>query len=239
VPAHPGSISRQPRRTALRRGDAEVHTCEHLLAAAFALGVDNLLIELDAAELPGCDGSARDFVDLLESAGLAEQDEPRRELRLERTCSVVAEKGSIIALPYHRGLRVTYVFAPRDGAFGGPAVVDVEVTADRFVREIAPARTFVTLREAELARAAGLGLGANFENTLIWDGERLLNNRFRFDDEPARHKVLDVIGDLALASRPLTAHVIAQGTGHWENLALLGEIEAVARASGDFPSAAV
>ena len=225
VRANPGSISQQPRRTALCDGDVEVHTCEHLLAAAFALGVDNLTIELDAAELPGCDGSSKDFVDALESAYIVEQDTPRLEFCLDRPCSVLRECGSIIALPYSRGLRVTYIFAPQDDAFGGAAVVDVEVTAERFVRDIAPARTFVTLEEAELARAAGLGLGANYDNTLVWDGARLLHNSFRFDDEAARHKALDVIGDLALASRRINAHIVAYRTGHWENLALLREIE--------------
>ena len=233
VPAGPGSVSRQPRRTALCQGVAEVHTCEHLLAAAFALGVDNLVIELDAAEVPGCDGSARDFVALLECAEPVAQDAPRREFRLDRVCSVVRDRGSIIALPFQTGLRVSYVYAPADGAFGGPAVVDVEVDAKRFVQEIAPARTFVTLQEATIARAAGLGLGADYDNTLVWDGQGVLYNSLRFDDEPARHKTLDIIGDLSLASRRINAHIVAHGTGHWENLALLAKIEAVIAASED------
>lgn len=224
VPAIAAHIDQQPRRTALRRGPAEVHTCEHLLAATRALGVDNLIADLDGAELPGCDGSSLAYVEAIREAGIAPQGTPRRTLVLSTPVSVISGARTLIALPYPGALRVTYCFAPEDGAFGGPRVFDITVDADTFTREIAPARTFVTLAEAELARAAGLGLGATYDNTLVWDGEQVLNNTLRFDDEPARHKALDVIGDLALAGRPLHAHVIAQRTGHPENLELLRRI---------------
>jgi UDP-3-O-acyl N-acetylglucosamine deacetylase len=227
VAARTDAIDIQPRRTALKRGAAEVNTCEHLLAAAWALGVDNLIAEIDSTELPGCDGSGQAFAEALLDAGLAPQGRPRRGFAITRPCAHVQPGRSIIALPYPRGLRVTYVYAPDDGAFGGPSVFDCEVTPDGFLKEIAPARTFVTMAEAQVARAAGLGLGATYDNTLVWDEGEVLHNTLRFPDEPARHKTLDVIGDLALCSRRLQAHVIAHRSGHWENLALARRIEAL------------
>ena len=231
LPARTALIDIQPRRTALRRGDAEVNTCEHLLAAAWALGVDNLVAEIDGAELPGCDGSAKTFADALLASGLTPQASRRRTFALPGPCAHIDRDRSILALPYGQGLRITYVYAPEDGAFGGPTVFDCEVTPEGFLEQIAPARTFVTLAEAERARAAGLGLGANYDNTLVWDAGEVLHNTLRYPDEPARHKALDVIGDLALCSRRLQAHVIAQRTGHWENLALARRIEAVIAAT--------
>jgi UDP-3-O-acyl N-acetylglucosamine deacetylase len=225
LPARTALIDIQPRRTALRHGDAEVNTCEHLLAAAWALGVDNLVAEIDGAELPGCDGSAKAFADALIQSGLTRQPSPRRTFALSEPCAHIAGGRSIVALPHGQGLRVTYVYAPEDGAFGGPNVFDCQVTPQGFLEQIAPARTFVTLAEAERARAAGLGLGATYDNTLVWNAGEVLHNTLRYPDEPARHKALDVIGDLALCSRRLQAHVIAQRTGHWENLALARRIE--------------
>lgn len=235
IPARMEMVAEQPRRTTLRRGVAEVNTCEHLLAAAWALGLSNLIVELDAAELPGCDGSAETFVQSIIGSGLSPQDARLQPFALDRPCAVLKSDRSIIALPYPDAFRVTYVYAPEDDAFGGSAVFDVVVNSRSFMQEVAPARTFVTMAEAKLARAAGLGLGATYDNTLVWDDGQVLNNRLRFPDEPARHKALDVIGDLALASRGLHAHVIAQRTGHRENLALLRQIQAIIQDRPEVP----
>lgn len=225
IPAHHSAVSPQPRRTALAVGDAEVNTCEHLLATTSALGIDNLLVEIDAAELPGLDGSSLPYVNALGNAGRVTQSNERTPIRIAEPLSLVRDQQSLLALPFADGLRITYLFAPDNGAFGGDYLVDLIVTPDAFVNEIAPARTFVTMKEAKLAQAAGLGRGATPENTIVWDDDQLMaGQQLRLAGEPARHKALDLIGDMALLGKPLQAHLVATRTGHRENLELVRRI---------------
>jgi len=219
--AHPDRLCQRMRRTAMAEGDVEVHTTEHLLSAASGLGIDNLVVELDAVELPGLDGSALGFAEALQAAGIVEQDAVRQAFTLERPIAVEHGGASIVALPYHGGLKITYTLDDHDGAFTGTRMVELELTPERFLDEIAPARTFCLAHEVEQLRAMGLGKGANYENTCVFDGETVINNQLRFPDEPARHKVLDLIGDLMMATRPLNAHIIAVRSGHRENMALV------------------
>jgi UDP-3-O-[3-hydroxymyristoyl] N-acetylglucosamine deacetylase / 3-hydroxyacyl-[acyl-carrier-protein] dehydratase len=210
------------RRTALRKGDAEVHTIEHLLSALAGFGIDNIEIELDGAELPGADGSARPFVALLRQAGVHEQDVPVREIVIKEPIGISENGASLVALPYD-GLRVSYTLD-----YPLPTLPSmhftIELDEERYENEIAPARTFVLRREAEMLLAAGLGKGANTENTVVINDDGKVDGAMRFTDEPVRHKVLDIMGDLALLGAPLRAHIIAVKSGHELNAALVKKI---------------
>ncbi|MHC5067123.1 MAG: UDP-3-O-acyl-N-acetylglucosamine deacetylase [Planctomycetota bacterium] len=222
--AHPDLLCQRQRRTAMAQGDVEVHTTEHFLSAATGLGLDNLIIEIDNVELPGMDGSAIDFCTALREAGIVDQDAARRTFTLTEPVAVEVGNASVIALPYHDGLKITYTLDDHGGHFTGTRMVELELTPDTFVEEIARARTFCLAQEVEMLRAAGLGKGANYDNTCVFDGDSVVNTELRYPDEPARHKVLDLIGDLVHASRRLNAHIIAVRSGHRENMALVQEL---------------
>ncbi len=205
ITSHPNRLCQRMRRTALAATvagvEVEVHTTEHFLAAATGLGLDNLFIELDAVEFPGLDGSALDFANCLRGAGIVEQAVARPYFDVTEAVAVSDGKSSIVALPYRHGLKITYSLDDHGGALGGPQMVEVELTEESFVREIAPARTFCMAKEVEMLRALGLGKGATTQNTCVYDGTRIIDNELRFKDEAARHKILDLIGDLAHATQ--------------------------------------
>ncbi|HAT10777.1 MAG TPA: 3-hydroxyacyl-[acyl-carrier-protein] dehydratase FabZ [Planctomycetes bacterium] len=224
VRSDPANLCQRMRRTALAVGEVEVHTCEHFLAAAYGLGIDNLRVELTAVEFPGLDGSAKEFVEILRAAGIIEQGEPRASYEITEPISVSDGKTSIVALPWKGGLKITYSLDDHGGALGGAQIVEVEVTEEGFSQHIAPARTFCMAKEVEMLRALGLGKGANYENTCVYDGTQVVGTQLRFRDEAARHKILDMIGDLAHVHRRLGAHIIAVRSGHRENMLLVQEI---------------
>lgn len=224
VASSPDHLCQRMRRTALAVGDVEVHTCEHFLAATTGLGIDNLRVEMNAVEFPGLDGSAKDFVDCLRSAGIVEQGEPRKGFDIAEPISVSDGRTSLVALPWKNGLKISYTLDDHGGALGGAQVVEVELSEESFTNQIAPARTFCMAKEVEMLRALGLGKGANYQNTCVYDGTRVVGTELRFRDEAARHKILDLIGDLAHAHRHLNAHIIAVRSGHRENMLLVQEI---------------
>ena len=228
ITAHPSRLCQRMRRTALvdtiNGIEVEVHTTEHFLAACVGLGIDNLVIELDAVELPGLDGSALDFATCLRAAGLIDQALARRSYDVTQPISISDGKSSIIALPHADGMKITYSLDDHGGAMGGAQVVEIELTEQSFSEKIAPARTFCLAKEVEMLRALGLGKGATTKNTCVYDGKRIIDNELRFPDEAARHKILDLIGDLAHATRRLNTHLIAVRTGHRENMLLVQEL---------------
>lgn len=223
IPCSVFARTHQQRRTALRSGDVEVHTVEHLVSAAMALGIDNLEVEMTGEEMPGMDGSALRFLELLRDAGVHEQEAPCKEIVITEPVEVSHGEASIVALPYPQGLRISYTLD-----YPVPTLpsmyYSVEVTAERFGNEIAPARTFCLRREAEMLLAAGLGKGANTDNTVVMDDDGTVEGELRFPDEPVRHKILDLLGDLALVGAPLRAHIIAVKSGHELNAALANRI---------------
>ncbi|MEM8885505.1 MAG: UDP-3-O-acyl-N-acetylglucosamine deacetylase [Planctomycetota bacterium] len=226
IPARIEYMHDAPRRTCLKEGAAEVHTTEHLLAALAAAQVDNVICEMDGPELPGVDGSSRPFLDAIEGTKLKDQKDPVLIHTLREPIFVEGEDWTIVALPREEGLRLTYTLS-----FDTPREIQetmtFDLTQDGFREAIAPARTFCTSEEIAMLREAGLGKGATEENTVvITDDEHHDRNVMRFPDEPLRHKILDMIGDLALLGRPLHAHVIAQRTGHAANRALVRRIAA-------------
>jgi UDP-3-O-[3-hydroxymyristoyl] N-acetylglucosamine deacetylase / 3-hydroxyacyl-[acyl-carrier-protein] dehydratase len=227
------------RRTALvGEGSAEVHTAEHLLACCVGLRVDNLTVEVAGPEVPGMDGSGLPFADLFRSLGIVEQRAPRREIVVEEPLAVSAgEDATLAAFPFDGGFKVSYTLD-----YGHPWLgvqhVSFVVDEDRFAKEIAPARTFCLESEAEALRKAGLGLGATYENTLVVGDSGVVGNTPRWPDEFARHKVLDLLGDLFLAGADLRGHVQAHRTGHAANLRFVERlVEVGKRREGEGASA--
>jgi UDP-3-O-[3-hydroxymyristoyl] N-acetylglucosamine deacetylase/3-hydroxyacyl-[acyl-carrier-protein] dehydratase len=240
IPATPDHVVDRGRRTALAEGAAEVHTVEHLLSACHGLGVDNLVVEMDAVEVPGMDGSALPFVEALRRARIVEiPGAPRRDLVL-RAAEGVAETGSdatLTAVPFEHGLAVSYTLDYGPKAPFGPQHVSVQITEDAYVREIAPARTFVLEAEADALRRMGLGKGATHENTLVVGPDGPVNNRLRFPDEYARHKMLDMVGDLFLAGADLKARLVGVRSGHAGNALLARRFAGLVRAERDADAA--
>ncbi|MBI4575989.1 MAG: UDP-3-O-[3-hydroxymyristoyl] N-acetylglucosamine deacetylase [Planctomycetes bacterium] len=218
------SVTEQPRRTALRRGEAEVHTVEHLMATAYAMGITNLEVEVEGPELPALDGSALPLYEVLDEAGAIEQDADRPRYAVRRTLSVTDGEASLVVVPQASGLTLSYTLN-YEGTHPTSQHFSVPVNEGSFRRELAPARTFVMESEVEACLAAGLGKGATTSNTLVVraDGS-VKENALRFPDEFVRHKTLDLLGDLALANVELEAHVIAVKSGHRTNAMMVRQI---------------
>jgi len=211
----PDSLGEAARRTQLVHGSAEVHTVEHLLAALAAAPIDNVLVELDGPELPGLDGSALPWALALRQAGDAAQSTPRRTLRLARRVAVEAGGATLVAEPVD-GAVLELDYTLDYTAQGLPRQrVQARFPGTDFAAELAPARTFVLAAEAAAMLAAGLGKGATPENTVVLQPDgRPASGKLRFPDEPARHKMLDLLGDLALLGADLQARVVAVKSGH-------------------------
>ena len=198
--------------TRLSRDAGSVDTVEHLLAALSSLGIDNVVVELNYPEVPIMDGSAAPWVYLINEAGVKRLGPPRRYLKVLRPMSLSRGDKRIAIYPSDH-FKVTYSIA-----FDHPLLRHqsrtMRITEETFVEEIAPARTFGFLKEVEMLRQQGLALGGSLENAIVIGDTGVLNNGLRFDDEFVRHKILDVIGDLALVGRPVIGHVVAHRGGH-------------------------
>jgi len=218
-----------PRRTQLGRGDDALHTVEHVLAAVVALELDDLVLEMDSAEPPVLDGSARPFLDALVDAGRAEHDEPAAVLRLAEPVRVQEGASVYEAFPAESlDLRVAIDFPhPLVGA----QEIELRVTPESFARELAAARTFGFVHEVEALRAAGLALGGSTENAVVLGPDGVVDNAVRWPDEFVRHKALDCVGDLALAGARVRARIVADRPSHSGTVMLVREM--LARAAND------
>ncbi|MBI5850421.1 MAG: UDP-3-O-[3-hydroxymyristoyl] N-acetylglucosamine deacetylase [Planctomycetes bacterium] len=233
-------LKTRERRTCLHHGQAEVFTVEHLLASLWAMRIDNVEVHVDAEEIPGMDGSAREFVEAIRAAGVSEQKATRHRFAVSAPIHVREGGASVTVLPGEGGLSVDYNLDYPTGVgelSGRRQSVSYRITPEVFEREVAPARTWVFEHEVEALRAAGLGKGANTANTLVVGPAGVKDNSMRWPDELARHKLLDLIGDLSLCGVDLDAHVVATRSGHGLNMQvvqrLLQEIEAQENA-GEF-----
>lgn len=220
VAAKASNVTNALRATTLEVGQAKVFTVEHLLAAFSAIGVDNCLVEITAVEPPVADGSSLPFVKLIQEAGVVEQDRPRQVITVTQSYTVRQPDKFITILPYE-GLRITFT-SVNPHPMLGVQFGDYEVTADTFIQDIAPARTIGFMHEVEALKAQGLALGGSLDNAVVYDSEKALTP-LRFPDELVRHKILDVIGDLALAGC-IRGHVIAVKSSHALNTALAKQI---------------
>jgi UDP-3-O-[3-hydroxymyristoyl] N-acetylglucosamine deacetylase / 3-hydroxyacyl-[acyl-carrier-protein] dehydratase len=226
IPALVSYVAKRARRTALRNGDAMIETCEHCLSAVAGLGIDNLVIEINAAELPGLDGSAKPYVDTLLSAGIEASEAPRRRMVVTEPVIVRQDDAMVAAVPSdEKQMAVMY-----DLNYGNHPVVNRQLAVFDFntqdyAKEIAPARTFVLEAEAQALRQVGLGKHLTPMDVVVFDGTGPMGgNKLRFPDEPARHKVLDLIGDLSLLGAPIQGRIIAHKSGHGLNQALARQL---------------
>ncbi len=212
VPAVTDRIAGISYATGLAQDAASVGTVEHLLAAFVGLGIDNVTVELNQAEVPIMDGSAASFVYLVHEAGTRTLAAPRRFLKVVRPIAL-SNGNKRIAVYASDHFKVTYSIS-----FDHPLLRHQSrtqhVTEETFVEEIAPARTFGFLKEVEQLRKKGLALGGSLDNAIVLGETGFLNNTLRFEDEFVRHKILDVIGDLALVGHPIIGHVVAHRGGH-------------------------
>jgi len=212
IPALVESVLPAPRCTALGAGSSRVRTVEHLLAACVFAGLDNAILAVEGEELPAADGSAADYLDLIEHVGLIDQGVPQAAWRLAEAVELVDPEGGRWRMTAVPAEAPAFRFRFRGGgrldgreaawAPGAPA------------RETASARTFCFEREVAALRQAGLGLGGTLDNVLVLREDGTSVNAARGEDERVRHKLLDLVGDLALAGAPIRASILAEGTGH-------------------------
>ena len=218
-----GGSALKRRRTVIGAGPAEIQTTEHLLAALSGLGISNMVVEIDGPELPGLDGSAKDYVDALDRANIIEQNALAQKLVIERPVWC-GNRDSFLAVFPHPSLRISYFLSYSEPSIGDQ-FLSLEISEEVFRREIAPARTFCVKKEALLLLALGYGRGADYKNTLIMGKRGPFKNSLRFPDEHVRHKMLDLMGDLSLAGMPIEGHVVAVKSGHSLNMELVKKLK--------------
>ena len=216
IPALVDNVLKRPRRTCIRNGTLRVETIEHCMAALAGTGINNATVKVSGGlvgELPAVDGSSQPYVSAIREAGLVEQDAPVAPLVIRRPVQVSHGESTLAALPGPTDhMEVIYDFE-------APAPVGRQVFAFRlgpedFESQIAPARTFVFENEAQELRAAGLGKHLTPQDVLVISPNGPIENQYRFVDECVRHKVLDLIGDLYLAGRPIFGRIVAHKSGH-------------------------
>jgi len=226
IPVRADSVTDTRLASTISVGAAKVFTVEHLMSACAGLGIDNLYVDITAEEVPILDGSASSFVFLLQSAGIVEQQAPKRFLRVLKTVQVSEGEGDNIKWaklePYH-GYKLSFEIDFRHPAVDstGQQVV-FDMSEGVYSRDIARARTFGFTKDVEMMRANGLALGGGLDNAIVMDDYKVLNaDGLRYDDEFVKHKILDAMGDLYIVGKPLLAAYSAFRSGHAMNNQLL------------------
>ena len=231
IKAQPGLISDTRMCSTLVQGSARIATVEHLMSALAGLGVDNVYVDLNAAEVPIMDGSSGPFVFLLQSAGIVEQSALKKFIRIKKTVEVREADKWVRFDPYF-GFKIDFTID-----FDHPAVehtgqnVKIDFADNSYIKEVSRARTFGFMQEVETLRSMGLARGGSLDNAIVLDEYRILNNDgLRYNDEFAKHKVLDAIGDLYMLGHPLIGAFTAHKSGHALNNQLLRALLADAEA---------
>jgi UDP-3-O-[3-hydroxymyristoyl] N-acetylglucosamine deacetylase len=229
IPVNATSVTDTRLASTLSNAGAKVHTVEHLMSACSGLGIDNLYVDITAEEVPILDGSAASFVFLLQSAGIALQNAPKRFVRVLKPVEVREGQGAQekwARLDPHHGFKLSFEID-----FNHPAVdstgqrVEFDMDTGRYSRDIARARTFGFTRDVEMMRSNGLALGGGLDNAIVMDDYKVLNSDgLRYDDEFVKHKILDAMGDLYVLGKPLLASYSAFRSGHAMNNRLLREL---------------
>ena len=222
VPAHLDYVQSTEFATALRKGTASAMTIEHLMAVLHAYRISNLMIRL-IEEIPIMDGSALEFCKIIDEAGVEEQEGSVEELVIERRMEVRYGDKSLVIEPSDRFSVLYHLNYPHP--VGDQTAYFVLEDEASFKEQIAPARTFGFLKDVEMLNRMGLGVGGRLHNFILVDDEKVVNTELRFSDEFARHKILDLIGDVYLLNRPVRGKVTAHLTGHTENYVLMKKIQ--------------
>ncbi len=229
IPVSATAVTDTRLASTISQAGAKVHTIEHLMSACSGLGIDNLYVDITAEEVPILDGSAASFVFLLQSAGIALQNAPKRFVRVLKPVEVREGQGAQekwARLDPHHGFKLSFEID-----FNHPAVdstgqrVEFDMDTGRYSRDIARARTFGFTRDVEMMRSNGLALGGGLDNAIVMDDYKVLNSDgLRYDDEFVKHKILDAMGDLYVLGKPLLASYSAFRSGHAMNNRLLREL---------------
>ncbi|WP_019604394.1 UDP-3-O-acyl-N-acetylglucosamine deacetylase [Teredinibacter turnerae] len=225
IPAHAENVGDTTLSTTLVSGDARVSTVEHLMSAMAGLGIDNAIVEVSADEVPIMDGSAGPFVFLIQSAGIQEQNAPKKFIRIKK--KVVVKDGEKEAAFYpFNGFKVSFGIDFDHPVFKGRKLdATIDFSSTSFVKEISRARTFGFMHEIEYLRSKGLVKGGSLDNAVVVDKYRIMNeDGLRYDDEFVKHKVLDAIGDLYLLGTSLIGEYRAYKSGHGLNNQVLREL---------------
>ena len=231
IPARAALVAETTLCTGLACDGAKVQTVEHLMSALAGLGIDNAYVELTAAEIPIMDGSAGPFVFLLQSAGIVEQDAPKRFIRIKKPVEV-RDGDKFARFEPHDGFRIGFTVK-----FDHPAIpeslsrVEIDFSTSAYVKEVSRARTFGFMTDLEYMRERNLGLGGSMDNAIVLDEFRVLNeDGLRYADEFVRHKILDAVGDLYLAGHPIIGAYEGYKSGHALNNKLVNALLADAGA---------
>ena len=225
ISAVAANVAERSRRTTLKKGSVSIETVEHCLAAVNALEIDNLIIEIAGPELPAPDCSSAEYFKVLKRTGLLEQAEKRKEFVISEPVSITTHDASIYALPYAGdGLNITYELDYGGHTGIGRQIFSCQVTPDGFEKHLASARTFLLEAEAKQFQARGMGTHLSPRDILVINSDGPIKNNFRFPNECARHKIVDLIGDLALVGRAIKGRVVAYRSGHSLNQQLVRKL---------------
>lgn len=211
------------RRSKIGEGPVYIETVEHVLAALWGAEIDNIRIELDSSEPPALDGSSLQFLNAIKKAGIKEESAARNFIEIKEPLWL-EDKESFLGIFPSSVFKISYIL-DHPGTVIGRQVFSKVLDTDNFEREVAPARTFCLKEEAEALLRQGYGRGADVKNTLVMDKGGPRDNVLRFPDEPVRHKVLDLLGDLYILGRPIKGRLIAVRSGHKLNLKLVKKIK--------------
>lgn len=223
IPARISSVIPRQRRTAIAKGSAIVEMIEHVLAALTGLGIDNCRVEVNTPETPGLDGSSLGFVKALHQAGILRQSKKAEIFQVQHPMTVSRDGMMISIVPCpNPEFQITYTLDYSGVPPIGIQIEDFTLTDDSFARELASARTFVLDQEIKALHAAGIGRHCTCKDLVIFEESGPVDNPLRFHNEPVRHKMLDVIGDLSLLGQRIHGHVIAYKSGHTLNAELVG-----------------
>lgn len=223
IKLHPFAVVDTSFATTIGYNGTRIKTIEHLMSVLSAFEIDNIFLDVEGPEIPALDGSATEIAGIILEAGILNQDFPRKIIEITRPVSMEDGKTSIIGLPY-RGRKFSQVIE-FNNHFLGRQEYSIDLTPETFVKEIAPARTFGFLKDVEMLRMNGLAKGGSLDNAVVIDDDGVVNpSGLRFSDEFVRHKILDCIGDIYLCGFQIYGHIIAERTGHSNNVKFIKKL---------------
>ena len=225
ISAVASNLAERSRRTAIKKGSVSIETVEHCLAVVSALEIDNLIIEISGPELPAPDCSSAGYLRVIKKLGLVEQNVRRQEFTITEPISLTAGDAAIYALPYDDDvLNITFDMDYSGHTGVGRQVFSCRVTPDTFEKQLAPARTFLLEAEAKQFQARGMGTHLSPRDILVISSDGPIKNTYRFPNECVRHKIVDLIGDLAFVGRPVKGRIVAYKSGHSLNQKLVKKL---------------
>jgi len=230
ISAVASNLAERSRRTTIKKGPVSIETIEHCLAVVNALEIDNIVIEVNGPELPATDCSCIEYFKVLKRAGLLEQNVSRKEYVIRKPITIAAGDACIYALPYSdNGLSLTYDLDYGGHTGIGRQIFSCQLSPENFEKHLAPARTFLLEAEAKQFQARGMGTHISYRDILVINSDGPIKNSFRFPNECVRHKIVDLIGDLALVGRAVNGRIVAYKSGHTLNQQLVRKLYDAAR----------